>query len=52
MKEEAIIGEIEEKIVEIENEMDVRVESLIIEIESFRDKYRTQLAQYKDNLKK
>ena len=42
----------ENKLVEIENEVDIRVESLKNEIETYRDKYIIQLAEYKENLKK
>ena len=40
------------KIENIENEMDIRVESLISEIHKYRDDYRLQLNKYKEELKK
>jgi hypothetical protein len=40
------------KIYNIENEMDIRVESLISEINQYRDDYREKLKKYKEDFKK
>ena len=40
------------KIENVENELDIRVESLIIEIEKYRDDYRKQLDGFKINFQK
>jgi hypothetical protein len=40
------------KIYNIENEMDIRVESLISEINQYCDDYRLQLNKYKEDFKK
>ncbi len=40
------------KIENIENEMDIRVESLISEINQYRYHYRLQLKKYKEHFKK
>ncbi len=40
------------KIENIENEMDIRVESMISEIHNYRDEYRLQLDKYKKEFEK
>ena len=40
------------KIEKIENEMDIRVESLISEIHQYRDDYREKLNKFKEDFKK
>ncbi len=40
------------KIYNIENEMDIRVEALISEINQYRDDYRLKLKKYKEDFKK
>ena len=40
------------KIENIEFEMDIRTESLIIEIQNYRDDYRLQLDKYKKDFEK
>jgi hypothetical protein len=40
------------KLKNIENEMDIRVESMISEIHNYRDHYRLQLNKYKIELQK
>ena len=42
----------EKRIKEIENDMDIRVESLINEIHVICDNYRAKLIGYKESLKK
>ncbi len=40
------------KIENIEYELDIRTESLIIEIQNYRDEYRLQLDKYKKDFEK
>jgi hypothetical protein len=40
------------KMLNVENEMDIRVESLILEIQNYRDVYKLQLEKYKENFEK
>ena len=41
------MSEISSKIEDIENEMDIRVDSLIIQLQNIRDKNRHRLNEYK-----
>jgi hypothetical protein len=47
-----LAGELSSKIEIIENEMDIRVESLISSIHDYRDKCKKKLDLIRDNLKK
>jgi pyrimidine operon attenuation protein/uracil phosphoribosyltransferase len=47
-----LIDDLKLKIENIENEMDIRVESMIIEIQNYRDDYRLQLDKYKKDFEK
>jgi hypothetical protein len=47
-----LAGELSSKIEIIENEMDIRVESLISSIHDYRDKCKKKLDSIRDNLKK
>ena len=42
-KEEALVDELNSKLQEIENEMDIRVESLVLAIHNYRDNCKLKL---------
>ena len=44
--------ELNEKITLIENEMDIRVESMIIELQNYRDALRLELVNVKESFNK
>jgi hypothetical protein len=47
-----LVDDLKLKIENIEYEMDIRTESLIIEIQNYRDEYRLQLDKYKKDFEK
>ena len=51
-KADSLIDEMQLKMVNVENEMDIRVESLILEIQNYRDAYKLQLEKYLENFEK
>jgi hypothetical protein len=50
--EENIMNEFNKKVETLENEMDIRVESLIAEIHNYRDDYRLRLNNSKTEFQK
>jgi hypothetical protein len=51
-KEDSLNEELNLKIESIENEMDIRVESLVASIHDYRDECKKNLDLIRDNLKK
>jgi hypothetical protein len=52
LKERSMIKDINEKIREIENEMDLRVQSLVAAIHEYRDECKLELENYKQEIEK
>jgi predicted metallo-beta-lactamase superfamily hydrolase len=48
---ESLVGELNSKVENIENEMDIRLESLIIQVHDVRDEYRSKLDKMKEEFK-
>ena len=48
---ESLVGELNSKVENIENEMDIRVESLIASIHKYRDECKNKLDLFKEEIK-
>jgi hypothetical protein len=46
------LNELNTKILIVENEMDIRVESLVSEIHKYREEFKQKLDRYKTNIEK
>ncbi len=52
LTEDSILDELNHKIECIENEMDIRIESLIDNLHKYREEYKNKLVIFKEKLKK